>query len=54
MINHLALKHKQTCQSRRNVKGKKSKTGCEQSYYCGHHHLTTCGQRMSVGLMVAM
>lgn len=53
MINHLALKQKQTCQRRRNVKGKKSKVGCEQNYYCNHHHITTCGQRMSVGLIVA-
>lgn len=54
MINHLALKQKQASQRRRNVKGEKSKIGCEQSCYCVHYHITWCRQRMSVGLMIAI
>lgn len=54
MINHLALEQKQTSRRRRNVKGKKSKIGCEQSCYCVHYHITTGRQRMSVGLVVAV
>lgn len=54
MINYLLLKQKQICQRKKNVKGKKSKIGWEQSYNCDHYHITMCGQRMSVGLIVAM